>query len=569
MHLGHYKAMIAKHSFNTDASDDDLTEDFIRQRDELNQKQAEIRTLHLQLINYALERGYSFQRWQNVANTILFKDKDNVRVHRTRVIHIYEADFNLCLGIKWRVALRQAEDLKLLNDGQYGSRSYRNAIDPVFLEELQFEMSRATWKSLILTNYDAMACFDRIIPSIAAIVSQKYGVAKSVVKTNTHMLENATYRIRTDSGLTDKGYKHEPSNPMYGTGQGSANSPAIWCFISSALFDGYETEAHQATYVDPQGNKGVSLSMVGFVDDCNGQTKLFSHTESKEARKQIMNRAQQNAQLWTDLLDASGGALELTKCSCHVLQWDFSKQGAPILSPKQGNAPRIITVTDSSGNLHKLQELSPYTAHKTLGHYKDPAGLQIEQKKRLRLLCDGNTKFLWNCPLTRREAWTYYFACFLPSVCSPLACSYFTKTQLETIQRKSMSIIIARCGYNRNTKREIIYGPLEYGGANFRHLYHQQGIGQVLTFLKHWRSQLQAVKLLRIAVRWFHQAIGMPFSMFENVTQKMPHLESKWLAAVRDFLATIPASSHLDSPGIPPIQRIHDEHIMEVVIRSG
>ena len=58
-----------------------------------------------------MERGYSFQRWQHIVNSILFKDPDNVRLHRTRIIHIYEADFNLAMGLKWRVATQQAEDL--------------------------------------------------------------------------------------------------------------------------------------------------------------------------------------------------------------------------------------------------------------------------------------------------------------------------------------------------------------------------------------------------------------------------------------------------------------------------
>jgi hypothetical protein len=47
-----------------------------------------------------------------------------------------------------------------------------------------------------------------------------------------------------------------------------------------------------------------------------------------------------------------------------------------------------------------------------------------------------------------------------------------------------MAQIIPKCGFNRNTKRDIIFGPMELGGANFRHLYDQQGIGQVQLFLK-------------------------------------------------------------------------------------
>ncbi|KAI2495020.1 hypothetical protein MHU86_19495 [Fragilaria crotonensis] len=174
LHLGHYKALIAKHSYKTDASDDELTSEFKQQREELDFKQHELFCLHLNMLNYALKRGYSYKRWQIIANTILFKDPDNVHLHRTRVIHIYEADFNLALGVKWREAMQKAEDSQALNDGQYGSRAARCAPDPVFIEELQCEISRATRKPVILTNYDATACYDRIIPNLGMLASRKF-----------------------------------------------------------------------------------------------------------------------------------------------------------------------------------------------------------------------------------------------------------------------------------------------------------------------------------------------------------------------------------------------------------
>lgn len=149
MHLGHYKALIARHSFSSEVSDADLTPDQRHQRSELNWMQSELRALHLAMLKYALTRGHSYNRWKAVANTVLFKDADNVQIHRTRIIHIYEADFNLALGIKWRAAMHHAEDKLLLNDGQYGSRTHRNAIDLVFIEELQCEISRATRRPII------------------------------------------------------------------------------------------------------------------------------------------------------------------------------------------------------------------------------------------------------------------------------------------------------------------------------------------------------------------------------------------------------------------------------------
>jgi hypothetical protein len=72
--------------------------------------QQQLFELHLNLLNYALKTGYSYRRWQTIANAILFNDDDNVRIHSTRVIHIYEADFNLAFGLKWRSAIHQTEN---------------------------------------------------------------------------------------------------------------------------------------------------------------------------------------------------------------------------------------------------------------------------------------------------------------------------------------------------------------------------------------------------------------------------------------------------------------------------
>ncbi|KAI2502879.1 hypothetical protein MHU86_11548 [Fragilaria crotonensis] len=569
MHLGHYKALIARHSYSSDLPDEELTQEFRDNRDELNRMQDDLRNLHLTLLNYALERGYSYRRWQTIANTILFKDQDNVRLHRTRVIHIYEADFNLALGIKWRIHMYQAEALAALNDGQYGSRPRRNATDPVFIEELQCEISRATRRSVALINYDALACFDRIIPNEAMIVSRKFGVPLSVTQANALTLEKAEFRVRTELGLAPSGYSHSLDMPIYGTGQGSANSPAIWCFLSSCLMDAYDTKATPAVYYAPDESTSVSLGLVAFVDDCNGQANNFLASGSDETLRDILTRTQQNAQLWNDLLHSSGGALELSKCSCQVLHWWFTNQGAPFLAPKQSTHQEVLRVIDrATETTHQLPLLSPYEAHKTLGHYKSPAGTQSEQFRRLKSKSDEITAFLWTCPLTRLETWTFYYACYLPSVGYPLACSSLTKNRLDKVQRKAMSIIVPRCGFNRHTKTEILYGPLALGGANFRHLYVEQGIGQVGLFIRNWRLKSTAGKLLRIAVGWFQHQIGTSYSFLEKVDTPLPHLESKWLASLREFLHAIKSCLQLDNPGIPTTQRHHDTHIMDAILES-
>ncbi len=304
LHLGHYKVMLSRHAYSALESE---TEEENEKKHRWNHMQSSLLRLHVQMMNYALERGYAYQRWRTVVNTILFKDADNVRIHRTRVIHIYEADYNLMLGIKWRKALYQAEALKELNEGQFGSRPRRNAVDPVFIEEMQFEISRASRKMLVQTNYDATSCYDRIIPNLAMLVSRKYGVPKLITQSNSKTLEQAEYRIRTELGVSDTGYTHSQEYPIYGTGQGSGNSPMIWCFLSSVLFDCYDDLAYSATYCNPDRSHPIELGMVGFVDDSNGQTNEFMRNETVTTLPTIYHKLRHNAQTWADLLGASGG----------------------------------------------------------------------------------------------------------------------------------------------------------------------------------------------------------------------------------------------------------------------
>ena len=335
------------------------------------------------------------------------------------------------------------------------------------------------------------------------------------------------------------------------------------------MFDGYDQLSTPASYCCPDGSGQTKVSMVGFVDDCNGQVNHFMQDENSETLRSIVKAATANAQVWIDLLGASGGALELSKCSYHLLSWQFTSNGAPILFNQKDSIPPVQVLDPHSQELCTLEYLPPYTAHKTLGHYKDPAGTQREQFRKLKAKSDENTKFLWKTNLTREEAWTYYFACYLPSIGYPLTGSYFSRAELSTIQRKAMSIIIARCGYNRHMRRDIIYGPLELGGANFRHLYVEQGLGQVKYILRHWRSESLAGQLLKCLMHWIQVTVGVSYPILSEVHPPLPHLESKWIASVRLFLASINASIELDDPGTPPMQRQHDKYIMDMIIQSN
>ena len=89
-HLGHYRSLLPKEMpKNSEAKEMEAC----RQR---------LESVHSRLINLALKNGRSFRRWKKVVNIMLEKDPGNPKIHRLRVIHLYEADYNLILAIQAR-----------------------------------------------------------------------------------------------------------------------------------------------------------------------------------------------------------------------------------------------------------------------------------------------------------------------------------------------------------------------------------------------------------------------------------------------------------------------------------
>ena len=193
---------------------------------------------------------------------MLQKDVGNPRIHRLRIIHIYEADYNLLLGVQWRKAMHFAEDNRLLNEGLYGSRPGRAAQDPVLIETLQNEIYRSSMKSGITKDLDATACYDRILAWVANVCSRRMGVHKNVAAANCRTLEMARFHLKTEFQVSDTFYQHSTEYPIHGTGQGSGNSPSLWCFIASTLFDAFAEKGHGASFYSYDGKHSVRLFMV-------------------------------------------------------------------------------------------------------------------------------------------------------------------------------------------------------------------------------------------------------------------------------------------------------------------
>ena len=494
---------------------------------------------------------------------MLQKDPGNPRVHRLRIIHIYEADYNLLLAVKWRKALYHAEDHCLLNDGLYGSRPGRSAQDPAFMEVLQHEMYRMSMKSGINFDLDATSCYDRILANVASLSSRRMGMDKSVVLVNAKNLESANFYLKTNLGISEGSYHHCPEYPIHGTGQGSGNSPMIWCFVCSALFHAFASKARGAIFTSYDEATQVQIYMIGFVDDCTQRVNLFqSHIQP--SAETLITKMQSDAQLWNNLLRASGGALEQAKCSFHLVQSNWSKDGQPFLVG--GTIGQNIYISDKGNRVPTIQK-SNYSSHKTLGCHINPAHNQNQTWKVLQQKNITMANLLETNYFSRVESWTFYTAMYIPSITYPLPLTPLTKSQCQQLDTRFLRSLVPRCGYNRNMSRAIRYAQYHMGGAGFKQLYVEQGILIIKHVFKYLNSPLTTIgKMLSMTISWTQAFLGTSKMFLTDVWHPIPPVGPSLLLDLRLFLREINASLRLSNPPISELLRQRDYFIMDTAL---
>jgi hypothetical protein len=193
----------------------------------------------------AITNKYSYNRWKTIVNVMILKEEENFKIHRLRVIHLYEQDYNLLLALKWRQQTQHCSKQQILHPCQFGGVPGKDAITPTVLEELQYEIGRASKRPLIHKDYDATACYDRIVMSLGSLIARGHGQHRSIVFINAATLAEAKYVLKTKLDISESSYQHCELFPIFGSGQGAGNSPGLW--------DALARSSSNATKIKPMG----------------------------------------------------------------------------------------------------------------------------------------------------------------------------------------------------------------------------------------------------------------------------------------------------------------------------
>ena len=113
---------------------------------------------------------------------MIYKVPGCAELEKLRILHYFEADMNLMIGILFgRRAMYHVVDKKLHHKGQYG-RPGGECLDAVYAKNMAYHVAHFTKTSLGTFESDAEACFDRLVMAFVFMCFLALGSPKTAIK---------------------------------------------------------------------------------------------------------------------------------------------------------------------------------------------------------------------------------------------------------------------------------------------------------------------------------------------------------------------------------------------------
>jgi exonuclease III len=549
-HLGHYRVLLPA------LQDKNTTVTVISEDESVEEVGQIILRVYYNVIKAVIMSGISLLRWRTSHTSMIQKIQGNSRIDKLRVIHIYEADYNLFLKVFWgRKLVYNSESQHALNEGQYGSRPGRKSSNQVIKKIMLYQYAALTRTSIATMDNDAKSCFDRIVCTLAMLISLFYGLTKQIVSIHAQTLLYMKYITKTALGPSKSSYGHSPETPIFGTGQGSCASPSLWLHISCFLMDILDSHSFGFKAVSVTKSRQVKVHNQGFVDD----TSLMSNGGS--SIEELISRLQSDAQTWSNLLFSSGGLLELSKCLYYIAAFQFDATGNPSAYTPH-HSPLQLSTNDSSQFVN-IKLLEPDMAHKTLGCFRSLNGDETTQYNHLLKLSQSWAIKLHTRYFSRQEAWMIYHNYFLPQLLYSMQTTNLSKAQCETIQSPVVNAILPLLGFNRHTSRNIVFAPSHFGGIGLTDLYTEVYSNRLESIVTHTRSETSEIgKLFLINLEYIQILTGQSIP-YLTASSPITYIQTNWFSGLHEFMIQQELQINIENLWRPSIQRHNDKVIMD------
>ena len=495
--------------------------------------------LHVKLLNLPIAYGFAPERWTHSVTPLIEKDAGRPYLTRLRVIHLFEADYNLFLKIIYgRRMVKNAEMAQALNDQQHGSRPRRMTTDALFLARLEKDLIRQTKANSAHMDNDATGCYDRIVTSLGMIACRRLGMPEHAIRCQADTLRLMRYAVKHIYGTAATEYTSTAEEPLFGTGQGSGASPAIWLGLVVILLNSLDRMSTEdnipaLSFADPWDDIRTSWRVGAFVDDTNqgvlDATGVLTIAE-------LVEQLRCAGQLWESLLHISGGSLNLSKCSWTLQYWTWIN-GRPVLNPISTDDPALLMTSGANPAQHIIQQHSNATELKGLGVHMNFMGTFAHHAKDMRIKFDGIARRLRQSSLSTTLARNFYNTFYLPSVRYSLPVTSMTSLELHRVQSLMTSTVLNRLGYNRHYPHAVAFAPTKVFGCGLIDLRIEQGLLQIQALLDYVGTEHRIGDVMVTSLRHLQVEAGVSFDVLQHPQLPLPYLTECWLVSLRRFCA--------------------------------
>ncbi len=445
---------------------------------------AALQALQIQnlLLNLAILHTHTYERWLVIHNFFLEKLPGRPLIEKLRVIHLYEADWNLILKyfIAYKLNLITCREQTVAPE-QAGGRPGKNAADTAAATVITNEIIMLQKLPGTILYHDAKACFDRIIENLSNATLMSEGINPRLVL-HAQTLAKAKYHIKTKYGVAARPNGHMQPDAFHGTGQGAADSMPRWGFLSDTAIKAYNKLATSEPITSPfQGTMMLTTKIRAFVDDTNCPT--ITHKNDLEDLKATLIH---NAKLWETLLFTIGGKLELSKCKFLSFLWTTDDNGTVKLQDIAQIGSIAINSSESQTPC-EITEIKPTEPYKLLGIQMTLNGNSKAQESALREKCNKMTKVFTLAPLKPNDVATGYRAVILPTIKYRLAATNIPWYKLDKMEKPLIHTILPKMGINRHLPRAIVFAPEHFGGLGIQQLSAEQGLAHIQFLAGSWQ----------------------------------------------------------------------------------
>jgi len=121
--------------------------------------------------------------------------------------------------------------------------------------------------------------------------------------------------------------------------QGVGNACLRWIAQANSMILAYKSLAIPWTITMPDFKQQFIQLIDTFIDD----TSITNAKQKHQNTSNLLRTSQQNFDIWHDLLQASGGVLNPSKCVWLCFNWKFAANGTASVSPPPTMLPPLQT----------------------------------------------------------------------------------------------------------------------------------------------------------------------------------------------------------------------------------